>query len=421
MEQSFRLRFMSSNHEAEYEALIAGLQHALGVGVKELAAFSDSQLVTSQFHGNYDTNNKRMDVYLWVVRSLTEHFSSFELTKIPRGENSAADALAALASTSDPLVKRVIPVERINKLSIPIPFKAQSIHQVESGIRPNEENLEQGGETESIMKEAHEGPCGNYSGGRSLALRIKWQGYFRPTMLADCDTHAKSCDRCQRQAPMINQLAELMSLVSALYPFMQWSMDAIGPLEQSGRRRVMHLLVVIDYFTKWIEAESYQSITGEHVKDFLWKNVVCRHGETAFSLAYGIEDVVPAEISVGSIRRVISSENETINDGALLDNMTLIDEKREQALKRAQNYQNAIARFYNSKVRPRNFIIGERVLRKVFDHKKEKNAGKMGMKWEDPYKITEVVRNGVYRLVDESNEKAEPRPWNIMNLKKYLQ
>ncbi|XP_010424767.1 PREDICTED: uncharacterized protein LOC104709925 [Camelina sativa] len=92
-----------------------------------------------------------------------------------------------------------------------------------------------GNETHSIMKEAHEGPCGNHSGGRSLALRIKRQGYFWPTMLADCDEHAKKCDPCQRHAPMINQPAELMSSVSAPYPFMRWSMDAIGPLEQSGK------------------------------------------------------------------------------------------------------------------------------------------------------------------------------------------
>ncbi|KAG2304230.1 hypothetical protein Bca52824_032881, partial [Brassica carinata] len=47
------------------------------------------------------------------------------LTRIPRGENSSADALAALASTSDPLVKRIIPVEGIEKPSIDIATKAE--------------------------------------------------------------------------------------------------------------------------------------------------------------------------------------------------------------------------------------------------------------------------------------------------------
>ncbi|XP_019100799.1 PREDICTED: uncharacterized protein LOC109132831 [Camelina sativa] len=435
---------------------------------------------------------------------MAEQFSSFELTKTPRGENSATDALAALASTSDPSDKRDISVEDIDEPSISIPFKAQSVHQVEETepetdwhvpIRDYITNratpkdrwqarkLKAQNARFCIISEELYKRCiyGPYLRGRSLALRIKRQGYFWPTMLADCDEHAKKCDPSQRHAPMINQPAEPMSSVSAPYPFMRWPMDAIRPLEQSGKRRVTNLLVVTDYFTKWIEAESYQSIKRENVKDFLWKNVICRHGipyetvtdngtnvvkrageaanklilhslkrrlaaaksgwdaqllgvlwairtthrgstgETAFSLAYGIKAVVPAEISVGSIRRVFSLKNEEVNSEALRDNLAIINEKREQAYVRVQNYQNTISRFYNSKkIRPRHFILGDQVLRKVFDHRKEKNAGKMGTKWEGPFRIIEDVRNGVYRLEDESNGKAELRPWNVMNLKKYF-
>ena len=50
IEQSFRLGFSASNNEAEYESLIAGLRLARSVGAREISAFSDSQLVTSQFH-----------------------------------------------------------------------------------------------------------------------------------------------------------------------------------------------------------------------------------------------------------------------------------------------------------------------------------------------------------------------------------
>ncbi|XP_010456767.1 PREDICTED: uncharacterized protein LOC104738264 [Camelina sativa] len=215
-----------------------------------------------------------------------------------------------------------------------------------------------------------------------------------------------------------------------------------------------------------------QSITGDHVKDFLWKHVVCRHGipyeivtdngtnlmssvvqklcddwgirltpsTPQYPQGNGQAEAANKLILHGLKRQLGAAKSgwdaqlpgvlwatklplevvHAINDEALLDNLTIIDEKREQALVRAQNYHNSIARFYNSKVRLWNFIIGERVLRKVFDHKKEKNAGKMGTKWEGAYRITEIVRNGVYHLVDESNGKAEPRPWNIMNLKKYF-
>ena len=38
------------------------------------------------------------------------------------------------------------------------------------------------------------------------------------------------------------------------------------------------LLVGIDYFTKWVEAEPLTSITQQNVKNFVWKNIVCRFG-----------------------------------------------------------------------------------------------------------------------------------------------
>ncbi|KAL1189299.1 hypothetical protein V5N11_014302 [Cardamine amara subsp. amara] len=71
-----------------------------------------------------------------------------------------------------------------------------------------------------VMAELHEGSCGSHSGGRALAIRIKKQGYFWPTIVADCETYSAKCDKCQRHAPIIHQPAELMSSISAPYPFM---------------------------------------------------------------------------------------------------------------------------------------------------------------------------------------------------------
>lgn len=61
-----------------------------------------------------------MDAYLKIVQKLAEDFTNFTLTKIPRGDNTSADALAALASSSDPRQKRIIPVESIEKPRIDI-------------------------------------------------------------------------------------------------------------------------------------------------------------------------------------------------------------------------------------------------------------------------------------------------------------
>jgi len=123
IEQSLQLGFNASNNESEYEALIAGIKLAQEKGIREIHAYSDSQLVTSQFHGEYEAKDERMEAYLELVKTLAQQFESFKLTRIPRGENTSADTLAALASTSDPFVKRIIPVEGIEHTSIDLTVK----------------------------------------------------------------------------------------------------------------------------------------------------------------------------------------------------------------------------------------------------------------------------------------------------------
>ena len=61
----------------------------------------------------------------------------------------------------------------------------------------------------------------------------------------------------------------------APWPFAQWGLDILG-LFPIGTRQMKFLVVGIDYFTKWVEAEPLANITQQNVKNFVWKNIVCR-------------------------------------------------------------------------------------------------------------------------------------------------
>ena len=50
----------------------------------------------------------------------------------------------------------------------------------------------------------------------------------------------------------------------ALWPFAQWGLDIIGPF-LTMVRQLKFLLVGIDYFTKWVEAEALATITEKNV------------------------------------------------------------------------------------------------------------------------------------------------------------
>ena len=65
--------------------------------------------------------------------------------------------------------------------------------------------------------------------------------------------------------------------MTALWPFAQWGLDILGPFP-IGTRQMKFLVVGIDYFTKWVDVEPLASITQQNVKNFVWKNIMCRFG-----------------------------------------------------------------------------------------------------------------------------------------------
>jgi len=69
---------------------------------------------------------------------------------------------------------------------------------------------------------------------------------------------------------------ELRSIYSP-WPFHTWGIDILGPFPLAIRQ-MKYLIVAIEYFTKWIEAEPVAQITAHKVQHFVWKNIVCRFG-----------------------------------------------------------------------------------------------------------------------------------------------
>ena len=45
-----------------------------------------------------------------------------------------------------------------------------------------------------------------------------------------------------------------------------------------GVRQLKFLVVGIDYFTKWVEAEALATITEKNIRSFVWRNIICRFG-----------------------------------------------------------------------------------------------------------------------------------------------
>ena len=132
-------------------------------------------------------------------------------------------------------------------------------------------------EVNYVLREVHEGICGNHSGARTLAFKVLRQGYFWLTMHQDSKEMTRNCKVCQSFSDVPTQPPEKLTVVSFPWPFAQWRIDLIGPLPKEWGA-VTHAIITIDYFTKWVEVEALSQITEKKTTSFVWKNIICRYG-----------------------------------------------------------------------------------------------------------------------------------------------
>ena len=92
IECMIRLDFLSTNNEAEYEALVARLDLAKAVEAGNVIVHYDSQVITSQINGEYECRSERMKKYLEEVKNRIDSLE-VKFVQIPREENDVLTAL----------------------------------------------------------------------------------------------------------------------------------------------------------------------------------------------------------------------------------------------------------------------------------------------------------------------------------------
>lgn len=186
--------------------------------------------------------------------------------------------------------------------------------------------------------------------------------------------------------------------------------QANGQAESSNK-------VIINGIKRRLKAKKGRWV--EELPKVLWANRTTPRGATGrtpFSLVYGCEAVLPAEVAVPTARYGLITPE--ANDKELGYDLDSIEELRDNALVRMAAQQQIVARSFNKNVKAKVFKVGDWVLRKVFQNTQEVNAGKLGISWEGPYLIDQVVGKGAYRLTTKDG-KAIPRSWNASHLKLY--
>ncbi|KAK8578866.1 hypothetical protein V6N12_069210 [Hibiscus sabdariffa] len=463
-----KLDFYCTNNIAEYEACIMGIRAAIERKVKLLKVYGDSMLVIYQLRGEWGTRDLKLIDYKNLVMELVRWFDDITFHYLPREENQMADALATLSSLIQ--VNDESNLRPIQMSMYEVPAHCYNVEEERSNEHPwyhdilqyikNHEYPEQATDNEKrtlrrlaseyildgeilykrrkdqvllrcvdeveakkILEEVHEGVCGTHANGFMMARQIMRFGYYWSTMEGDCIKYAKKCHKCQIYGDKIHVPPSPLHVMTSPWPFSMWGMDVIGPISPKASNGHRFIFVAIDYFTKWVEAASYASVTRATVVRFLKKEIICRYGmpkkiisdnaknlnntaiegaanknikkivakmavtykdwheklsfallayrtsvrtstgATPFSLVYGIEAVLPIEVEFPSLRVLFElnlEEAEWIQ--ARYDQLNLIEEKRLKAIQHGMIYQKRMMRAYDKRVRPREFQEGDLVL-----------------------------------------------------------
>ncbi|XP_062013819.1 uncharacterized protein LOC133730203 [Rosa rugosa] len=319
---AFQLDFTCTNNQAEYEALIVGLEILQELGARRVLVFGDSQLVINQMNKEFKCTSWGLLSYHALADQLANTFDRISFAQLPRGQNWEANEMAQLASglripEGDnsrviKIAKRTLPALEERGVSddvfvidiepddwrLPIIkfhknpqgnddrktryLAGHFIIYKEAVYRKSSDDLLLlcigGQETLEVMRDVHEGICGAHQAGIKMRWLIRRHRFYWPTILKDCIEFAKSCKKCQIHAPVQRVPADVLHPIVKPWPFRGWAMDIIGSIRPPSSKQHVWILVATDYFTKWVEAKPYVTISSQTVIKFVEENIIHRFG-----------------------------------------------------------------------------------------------------------------------------------------------
>jgi hypothetical protein len=119
-----------------------------------------------------------------------------------------------------------------------------------------------------ILREIHEGVCGNHAASRTLVGKAYRAGFWWPTTVSDAEDLVRRCQNCQFFGKQSHVPAHSLITIPPSWPFACWSLDMIGPFTMAPGG-FTHVLVAIDKFTKWIKYKPIAKLTPDRVVDFV--------------------------------------------------------------------------------------------------------------------------------------------------------
>lgn len=128
-----------------------------------------------------------------------------------------------------------------------------------------------------LLKQFHDEPTSGHLGSFKTFQKIS-ETYYWPKMKSDVVKYVRSCDTCQASKPNSQLRPGFMGRQKNVkYPFQLISVDLIGPLPRSTKGHTS-LLVVTDWFTKFVQVQPLRKATASAIVKFLENDVFLMFG-----------------------------------------------------------------------------------------------------------------------------------------------
>ena len=129
-------------------------------------------------------------------------------------------------------------------------------------------------EKEAILWLMHDHPTAGHFGIEKTYEKISKRFYWK-NMKKEIEEYIKSCEKCQRRGNLGGK--GFLNPIKVEGPWKRIGMDFVGPLRKTSKGN-KYILVITDYLTKWPEAKALKEATAEKVVEYLYEEIICRHG-----------------------------------------------------------------------------------------------------------------------------------------------
>ncbi|GJZ11128.1 reverse transcriptase domain-containing protein [Tanacetum coccineum] len=280
-----------------------------------------------------------------------------------------------------------------------------------------------GSETLKILAHCHSGPTSGHHSANVTTKKVYESGFYWPSVFKDANEYVRRCDACQRPGNISSRNEMPQNNIQVCEVFDVWGLDFMGPFPESRGNK--YILVVVDYVSKWVEAQALPMNDARVVVKFL-RQLFARFGVPKALLnelaelrdgAYENTRIYKEQTKKWHDSRLLCGDKilKRLASESHLMQLNELAELRDGAYENTRIYKEQTKKWHDSRLRgDKDFKVGDKVL--LYNSRLKMYPRKIKSKWSGPNIVKMVYPHGAIEITDRDGVSLKV---NGQRLKKY--